>query len=93
MIFMTPVRRGGLGRGERIVRGVLGGGAMIAGLVGWLTVGGWFARAWFAVGLIGVDFVVTAVRGYCPLYARLGLGQPYTADLFKVRRVRSAAGR
>ncbi len=75
---MTPVRRGGLGTGERVVRGVLGGGAAIAGLAGWLSVGGWFAWAWFAIGLIGIAFFVTAARGYCPLCARLGLGQPYT---------------
>ncbi len=93
MTLMTPVRRGGLGTGERIVRGVLGGGGAIAGIVGWLSIGGWFGWAWFAVGLIGVDFVITGVRGYCPLYARLGLGEPYTADLFKVRRRRSAGGR
>ncbi len=93
MTVRTPVRRGGLGTGERIVRGVLAGGAVIAGIVGWLTGAGWFAWAWLAIGLGGVDFMITAVLGYCPLYARLGLGQPYTADLFKVRRRRSTGGR
>ncbi len=93
MTLMTPVRRGGLGTGERIGRGFLGGAAVIAGIAGWLTAGGWFAWAWFAIGLLGVDFVITAVRAYCPLYAYLGLGRPYVADLFKVRRSGSAGGR
>ncbi len=92
MRVMAPVRRGGLGRGERIVRGVLGGGAVLVGIAGWLTVGGWFAWAWFGVGLIGADFVITAVRGYCPLYARLGRGRPYTADQSGIRRGWSPGG-
>lgn len=87
-MIMTPVRRGGLRRAERIVRGILGAVAVGAGLIGWLNVGGWVAWAWLAIGLVGIDFVATAVRGYCPLYARLGLGQPYTADLFRVERKR-----
>ncbi len=93
MTITTPVRRGGLGTGERMVRGVLGGAAMIAGILGWLTIGGWFAWAWLAIGILGIDFVITAVRGYCPLYARLGRGQPYTADLDKVGRRGSTGGR
>lgn len=33
------------------------------------------ALAWFGVALLGLDFVVTGIRGYCPLYARLGIGR------------------
>ena len=28
-------------------------------------------------GLLGLDFVVTGIRGFCPLYARLGIGRPH----------------
>jgi hypothetical protein len=64
---------GGLGLIERAIRIV--GGALLAlvALNLWLTTGGLLAWAWFGAGLLGLDFVVTGVRGYCPLYARLGL--------------------
>lgn len=68
--------RGGLGPIERAVR-IIGGGLLALFAVNlWLTTGGAVAWAWFAVALLGLDFVVTGVRGYCPLYARLGLGRP-----------------
>lgn len=68
--------RGGLGRVERLIR-IVGGGvlALVAADL-WLTTGGLVAWAWFAAALLGLDFVVTGVRGYCPLYARLGFGRP-----------------
>ena len=73
----TDVRRGGLGPIERAVR-IVGGGLLVAiGLSLWITVAGLFAWAWFGAALLGLDFVVTGVRGYCPLYARLGIGRPH----------------
>jgi hypothetical protein len=68
--------RGDLGPIERIIR-IFGGGllALFALNLG-LTTGGFAAWAWFAAALLGLDFVVTGIRGYCPLYARLGMGQP-----------------
>jgi hypothetical protein len=66
---------GGLGPIEGAVR-IIGGGllALISANL-WLTTGGLIAWAWFGAALLGLDFVVTGVRGYCPLYARLGLGR------------------
>lgn len=78
MSSTAPTARGGLGPIERIVR-ILGGGllALFAANL-WLTTGGALAWAWFAAALLGLDFVVTGIRGYCPLYARLGIGHPRT---------------
>lgn len=76
MAPIRPTTRGGLGPLERTVR-ILGGGllALLAFNL-WLTTEGLIAWAWFAVALLGVDFVATGIRGYCPLYARLGIGRP-----------------
>jgi len=72
----TDQQRGGLGPVERAVR-IIGGGLLtIIGLNLWLSGGGLIAWAWFGAALLGLDFVVTGVRGYCPLYARLGIGGP-----------------
>ncbi len=68
-------RRGGLGPIERAVRIVGGGLLALIGLNLWLTTGGLIAWAWFGAALLGLDFVVTGLRGYCPLYARLGIGR------------------
>ncbi len=78
MSASVPASRGGLGSIERVVR-IIGGGllAVIAANL-WLTTGGFLAWAWFAAALLGLDFVVTGIRGYCPLYARLGIGRPRT---------------
>ncbi|MEX0629571.1 MAG: DUF2892 domain-containing protein [Chloroflexota bacterium] len=38
------------------------------------TSGGFATWAWFGAALLGLDFVATGIRGYCPLYARLGIG-------------------
>lgn len=75
----SATARGGLGLIERIIR-ILGGGVLaLFALYLWLTTGGLVAWAWFAAALLGLDFVVTGVRGYCPLYARLGMGRPRNA--------------
>ncbi len=75
MSHSTDQRRGGLGPIERAVR-IAGGGLLaIIGLNLWLTSGGLIAWAWFGAALLGLDFVVTGLRGYCPLYARLGVGR------------------
>lgn len=78
MSSTVPIARGGLGPIERIIR--ILGGALLALFAAnfWLTTGGLLAWAWLAAALIGVDFVVTGIRGYCPLYARLGIGRPRT---------------
>lgn len=75
MMTTVPVRRGGLSPAERGARIV--GGAAVALLGGWLALSsaGFATWAWIGVALLGLDFVVTGVRGYCPLYARLGLGR------------------
>ena len=76
MSSATDRARGGLGPIERAVR-IVGGGLLASiGLYLWLTSGGVIAWAWLGVALLGLDFVVTGVRGYCPLYARLGIGRP-----------------
>ena len=67
---------GGLGPIERLIRIVGGGAIAIVAANLWLTTGGFVAWAWFAAALLGLDFVVTGIRGYCPLYARLGIGRP-----------------
>jgi len=71
----SPARRGGLSPAERAVR--IAGGALLAVMGGWLALGadGLAMLAWLGAALLGLDFVVTGVRGYCPLYARLGLGR------------------
>jgi len=76
MSHATDEKRGGLGPTERAIR--IGGGAVavVIGLNLWLAGGGPIAWAWFGAALLGVDFIVTGVRGYCPLYARLGIGRP-----------------
>lgn len=58
---------------ERVVR-VIGGAAavVIALLLLASGLGGWALLGTVALAAAGIDFVVTGVRGYCPLYARLG---------------------
>jgi len=78
MSSSVPTSRGGLGPIERVVR-ILGGGLLALFAVNlWLTTGGFPAWAWFAAALLGLDFVFTGIRGYCPLYARLGIGRSRT---------------
>lgn len=68
--------RGGLGPIERLIRIVGGGVLAIVAANLWLTTGGFVAWVWFAGTLLGLDFVLTGIRGYCPLSARLGIGRP-----------------
>ena len=62
-----------LGTIERVLR-VLLGGALAVWAVSLLLGGGVLVWQVLRVALIalGVDFVVTGIRGYCPLYKRLG---------------------
>ena len=71
----APTRLGGLGAVERVIRVVAGGLLAIIALTLWLTSSGLAAWAWIGVALLGLDFIITGVRGYCPLYARLGIGR------------------
>lgn len=62
-----------LGMIERVLRVVLGGAVAIWGLALILQGGGWnWQLLDVALIALGGDFVVTGIRGYCPLYARLG---------------------
>lgn len=62
-----------IGTIERILRVVLGGALAVWALS--LFLGGG-AVVWRLVDValiaLGLDFVVTGIRGYCPLYKRLG---------------------
>ena len=62
-----------LGTTERVLRVLLGGA-----LATWAAAR-FFGSAWWlsqvadvALVALGLDFVVTGIRGYCPLYKRLG---------------------
>lgn len=76
MTTINRTSRGGLGPIERLLRIVAGGALALVAANLWLTTGGYVSWAWFAAALLGLDFVVTGVRGYCPLYVRLGIGRP-----------------
>lgn len=62
-----------LGTAERLLRVLLGGAA--AAWASWLLLAGGVLTPlllYIALLALGVDFVVTGARGYCPLYKRLG---------------------
>jgi hypothetical protein len=62
-----------LGTIERVLRVVLGGALAIWALTLFLGGGGIIWQLLDAALIaLGVDFVVTGIRGYCPLYNRLG---------------------
>jgi small neutral amino acid transporter SnatA (MarC family) len=63
-----------LGTIERVLRVALGGALAIWALSALLFAGDDLIWQLVNVALIalGVDFVVTGIRGYCPLYNRLG---------------------
>ncbi|HUY80007.1 MAG TPA: DUF2892 domain-containing protein [Ktedonobacterales bacterium] len=70
-------REQNVGRVERGIRIAGGAAAALVGLVGlaFFIEGAanlLLALAFVALLLLGVDFVVTGVTGYCPLYHRLG---------------------
>ncbi len=75
MSSSSPHRPGRLGAVERVLR-IIGGGLLtVVAVILWSSSTGVAALAWIGVALLGVDFVVTGLRGYCPLYARLGIGR------------------
>lgn len=62
-----------VGTTERVARVTLGGALAIWTLIRLLNSGGLIPILLdIALIALGVDFVVTGLRGYCPLYKRLG---------------------
>lgn len=62
-----------LGTLERVVRIVLGGSLAVWASLRFLDDGVLVWRiAYVVLIVLGLDFVVTGIRGYCPLYNRLG---------------------
>ena len=58
---------------DRVLRVLLGGA--LAAWAGWMLLGGGSLLAlllYLALAALGVDFVITGIRGYCPLYKWLG---------------------
>lgn len=78
-------REQNVGTIERWIRVIGGGSAVVVGLSLLLGDPGNFlvAIALVALTLLGVDFLVTGITGYCPLYHRFGLStarhKPYRA--------------
>lgn len=67
------MKRKNLGTVERALRITLGGAVAIAALVLFFITSGLIWRLLYvALIALGADFVVTGIRGYCPLYNRLG---------------------
>ena len=67
------MRKMNLGTGERILRIVIGGALLIWGVLMLYEDGGIiFLLLSIALVALGMDFIVTGIRGYCPLYNRLG---------------------
>ena len=68
-------REQNVGMVERWIRAIGGGAAVVVGLA--LLLGGpgnfLIAIALAALTLLGFDFAVTGITGYCPLYQRLGV--------------------
>ena len=73
---MQPVEadlKKNLGTVERALRIILGGAVAIAAVALFSTTSGFIWRLLYvALMALGADFVVTGIRGYCPLYNRLG---------------------
>ena len=62
-----------LGMIERVLRVALGGALAVWALVLFIGSHGLVSLLLYvALFALGVDFVVTGIRGYCPLYKRLG---------------------
>lgn len=58
-----------VGTTDRIVRAVAGTGLIAAGLFSATTAAGFIA----VLPLIAIPVVLTAMTGYCPLYAAMGI--------------------
>ena len=62
-----------LGTTERVVRVALGGALAVWAVARSTGAAGWPSQVLdVALVALGLDFVVTGIRGYCPLYKRLG---------------------
>jgi len=62
-----------LGMIERVLRVLVGGALAVCALMFLLSEGRLIWQlAYAALIALGADFVVTGIRGYCPLYNRLG---------------------
>ena len=62
-----------LGTAERVLRVTLGGALSIWALVLFLGEGTSITRLLYvALIAVGIDFVVTGIRGYCPMYNWFG---------------------
>lgn len=63
-----------IGMIERLLRVLLGGALAIWALLLLVSAGGGLIWLLLYVALIalGIDFVITGIRGYCPLYNWLG---------------------
>lgn len=67
-----------LGTTERVLRVLLGSALAVWAAVLLLGGGTWvWLLLYVALTALGVDFVVTGIRGYCPLYQRLGWRTAY----------------
>jgi hypothetical protein len=62
-----------IGTIERALRIILGGALAVGALLMMLSASGVvLPLTYFALIALGADFVVTGIRGYCPLYNKLG---------------------
>lgn len=62
-----------IGTVERVLRVIIGGALAVWALSLLLSGNGILWQLLdAALVALGIDFVVTGIRGYCPLYARLG---------------------
>lgn len=67
------MRKTNVGMTERAIRVALGGSLAIWAVALLLGGGPWLRLLLYVALLaLGVDFVVTGIRGYCPLYNWLG---------------------
>lgn len=73
-------RRGGLGSVERATRMIGGLGLTVVATLLLGHSGGPAGWAWLGAAALGFVFMATGASGYCPLYARLGLGRPRLID-------------
>jgi Inner membrane protein YgaP-like, transmembrane domain len=67
------MKKKNVGTIERVGRIALGGGLAVWAAVLLLGAAGLISLLlYFALVVLGLDFVVTGIRGYCPLYNLLG---------------------